>query len=79
MAIVLWPRSSCTVRVSTPATTKPKFHEVPESILLISRGIAQTSLSDYWDRPHQFVGPCLHRRRLQLLLEGQIRLLLRLP
>ena len=30
----------------------PKFHEVPQSILLIRSGIAQSSLSGYWERPN---------------------------
>jgi hypothetical protein len=31
---------------------RPKFHEVPESILLIRSGIAENSLSGYWEHPN---------------------------
>jgi len=63
----------------TPAA-KPKFHKIPEIILLIRGGIAQDSLSGYWERLDQFIGLGLHRRRLRHLLEGHTRrLLLRLP
>jgi len=34
------------------STFSPKFHEVPQSILLIRSGIAQSSLSGYWERPN---------------------------
>ncbi len=37
---------------TTKLSSKPKFHEVPESILLIRNGIAQSSLSGYWARPN---------------------------
>ncbi len=57
---------------------KPKFHKIPEIILLIRGGIAQDSLSGYWERSDQFIGLGLHRRRLRHLPEGYTRLL-RLP
>jgi phospholipase C len=40
------------VNVNPAFTPKPKFHEVPESIPLIRSGIAQSSLSGYWERPN---------------------------
>ena len=36
----------------TAVVANPKFHEVPESILLIRSGIARNSLSGYWERPN---------------------------
>jgi hypothetical protein len=47
----------------------PKFHEVRESILLISEGIAQNSPCGYWEHSQQFVGAGLHRRWLRYLPE----------
>ncbi len=57
------------VMAVTARTAKQKFHEVRESILLISEGIAQNSPSGYWEHPNQFVGSGLHRRRLRYLPE----------
>jgi hypothetical protein len=53
-----------------PYRFKPKFHEVPKSILLISKGIAQNSPCGYWEHPEQFVSPGLRWRRLRHLPEG---------
>jgi len=68
------------LKLSSVPGFKPKFHKIPEIILLIRGGIAQDSLSGYWERLDQFIGLGLHRRRLRHLLEGHTRrLLLRLP
>jgi len=58
---------------------RPKFHKIPEIILLIRGGIAQDSLCGYWERPDQVIGLGLHGRRLRHLPESHTRLLLRLP
>ena len=57
------------IRLQLEHFTKPKFHKVRKSILLISEGIAQNSLCGYWEHPDQFVGPALDRRGLRHLAE----------
>ncbi len=72
------PKNIRTRPRSQRAKVRPKFHKIPEIILLIRGGIAQDSLSGYWERSDQFIGLGLHRRRLRHLPEGYTRLL-RLP